>query len=1085
MVDKDAEALSNLLEDETTPQHEFSSTLLQTIRSEPKDNQIAQLIAIAQKNNLLYNYCNSFYVANPYLRLYPELIAYDRFTEAAMLNWAIQVEPADLPAQPIDSKLTTKLQQQDLIDGVFKRMKELSGAPKTPDVVPNFNGEKLLLLDLLALDADQRDQFIIECAISNKLLVTNARTGFLELNPGVNGKCFDFLDVKKAVKTANRLAFPYQRSDNNEVGEDFIVESETLVAPKSAPRSDNTEKTGHSVTNADKSESLQKNRDTAKSITNAKKETIPTNGTIKNVDANNTIPCDVKVTKPNTNQVIPNNVKLANADVHPIPSNVIIKNDKKQVKAFQKAPKGGTPIQTQEKPIANADKKRFDQNVAIPADALKPTSVNKQAFVPAEQPSRRTEKKAAKKAAKMAEAQKPFIRKNSVPAGNIEQQVEADVREATKRMEQLMREYQYTRPDADRGTKNVRKRGARTKHVSLCSDSYETPPQSIMSSLRDIEELVDMHGSTGLGQPPKVYARFMESFENTLNRIRRKLNKYPSIAPPSKVKVQKIERPLPVKDSFKNDLLKLIRWHNCSVNMGENWTSPEDNPAALDAVVHQLVEKEVGKLVEGVIRINAFNISVAYLTSPDTTEDTVIESIFLRQCAMHNDLVQVFAFTKLDPNRSNPSGFVTRIIEKRNDRTVIGRCKISKDKQNFTFMPTTKRVPNMFIDKKAQAASHPSMDLSDQCVYLARIIGWKDEVPVGEVYRLIGLQNELSTSNKAVLIEHKLQAPEFSTSIMDSLPSESFTIPPEEYAQRENLTADYVFTIDPATARDLDDALSVTPLPNGNYKVGVHISDVTYFIPEFSELDEVIREQATSIYLVNTVYHMLPRSLCMTCSLLPGQDKLAFSVFWELTADGEIVSTHFARTVINSCVQLAYSHAQRMIEEPQHQFGVDELPTIRPGFEASTIAEKVRLLHKLATPLRKQRFDRFCLTINQPKITFQLDEESGEPLTFERYQQMDSNWLIEEFMLLANQTVATRIYDSFPDVAILRNHSAPKSSGLEALAGRLQALGFNVDFKTPEATSRTMFRLTHDAKNSETVEAVLTELLTKPMNRAL
>lgn len=1041
LVETDADTFNNLL-DAKPDQPEPSSSLLHSLRLEPTNNRIVKLVLYAQRKYLLYSYCNLFYVANPYLRLYPELIDYGRFVDAAKLNWSIVVEPAALPA--IDSIVRhTKLDQKDSIDDVLKRMKELSVAPapatKSPDSMLHLYGEKLLLLDLLALDSAKRDQFIMECAIAHRLLVTNAKTGFLELNAGINGKCFDFLDVEKAVKTANQP----RKQSNEEDGPDFIVESEELVAPKLLASKNGKQETAVTIQENEKKNSI------------SEKDVSAINKIVEAV-AKKVIPAVVKIAKTEKREAIPD----------------IVKDDAKNKKADKKAV---NPV------VAKATKTSV--NIVVP-----PVPATAKA---AQKASRKAARKEAFLAANNSK-QQPFVHKEPASTSVIHEQVEADLKEATKRMEQLMREYQYSRPDADpvvRGPKAERKRGARTKHVSLCSDSYGygawTPAESIMSSLRDIEDFIDQKGVKGLGPQYIVYQNFIVNFEKTLKRIKRKLYANPTVAPQSKVKLEKNEKPAPVPDSFRNDLQKMLQWHNCPMDLGANWSNPEDNSTAFEAVVQKLVNMNVGKLLEGVVRINAFNVNVAYHTSSESTEDAMIDTILLRQCAMHNDLVEVFVFTKIDQKRSNPSGFVTRILEKRNDRLVIGRCKSTKDKQNLVFVPTTKRVPNVFIDKKAQLEKYPSIQISDDLVYLARITGWKCEIPSGEIYRSIGLHNELATSNEAILIEHKLQVPNFSASIMGSLPNESFTIPPEEYAQRANLTTEYVFTIDPATARDLDDALSVEQLSNGNYKVGVHISDVTYFIPEFSELDEVIREQATSIYLVNTVYHMLPRSLCMTCSLLPGQDKLAFSVFWELTTEGEIISTHFGRTIINSCVQLAYSHAQRMIEESQHQYAVDELPTIREGFEASVIAEKVRLLHKLATPLRKLRFDRFCLTINQPKITFQLDEESGEPLTFERYQQMDSNWLIEEFMLLANQTVATRIYESFPDVSILRNHSAPKQNGLEALAGRLQALGFTVDFKTPEATARTMFRLTHDAKKSEMVEAVLTELLTKPMNRAL
>lgn len=157
-----------------------------------------------------------------------------------------------------------------------------------------------------------------------------------------------------------------------------------------------------------------------------------------------------------------------------------------------------------------------------------------------------------------------------------------------------------------------------------------------------------------------------------------------------------------------------------------------------------------------------------------------------------------------------------------------------------------------------------------------------------------------------------------------------------------------IFTIDPATARDLDDALHVTPLPNGNFEVGVHIADVSYYIQPGTELDIVAKSRATSVYLVHRVIPMLPRLLCENlCSLNPGVDRLAFSVVWELTPEGEIKRQWFGRSVINSAGKLAYGHAQKVIENFEE--GVTEIAAVAsPGHNPRDIATDITYLHSMA-----------------------------------------------------------------------------------------------------------------------------------------
>lgn len=792
-------------------------------------------------------------------------------------------------------------------------------------------------------------------------------------------------------------------------------------------------------------------------------------------------------------------------------------------------------------PLSKAAAKKLLANAAAPALSKKPLPNNTQAAQKTAPLSKNAMKKLLREGLVVTESKsagKTGIANNkpvgATGGGSTHSSIDRDLQNATKCMQSLMVEYKQTRPDCDAASNHSTKSGPHPQHpnqqqqhkrgarggngAAAVDQSAEEYRKTILFALQRIYQQVQSSNAE-LGQlsEPHEYEEFVRTFDRTVIAIQNRLHADPIAA--STVAKPQPGKPQPSKKAQSatatkqpnhqavnntpltfNELVNKLTLtvtnnhkHRCTPFYEPTAKTTADgidqfddprNQVLVDKFVDKLLAAKLGKLVEGDIRINAYNLTQAYITSPETTEDTLVEGVLLRQCAMHSDLVRVFVFdhTERTKDRANRLGFVVRVLEKRNDRIVLGHATPNKNRNYFMLLSTNKRVPALRIAKTPTSDA----EISDQMLYMARLTGWlPDGQPLGEIVRTIGDRSVLATNNEAILLYNKLEVPSFSKTIVDSLPSDTFEIPHDERQRRTDLTGDCIFTIDPATARDLDDALSVRQLPNGNHEVGVHISDVSYFIAENTELDHQIRQQTTSIYLVDNVYHMLPRSLCMTCSLLPGQDKLAFSVFWEMTDSGDVVATRFARTVIRSCVQLSYEHAQRMLDEPDRQWLAEELPQIHGDFTAAQLADCVGRLHRLARPLRERRFQRNCLKIDQPKITFRLNEESGEPMSYERYNQIDSNWLIEEFMLLANQTVAQTIFNAYPECALLRNHSPPKQQGVEMLAAKLEQFNYRIDTSTPEAISVSLYKLLNNNKINASRMAVLCEWLTRPMNRAL
>merc|ERR1712059_84509 len=237
---------------------------------------------------------------------------------------------------------------------------------------------------------------------------------------------------------------------------------------------------------------------------------------------------------------------------------------------------------------------------------------------------------------------------------------------------------------------------------------------------------------------------------------------------------------------------------------------------------------------------------------------------------------------------------------------------------------------------------------------------------------------------------------------------------------------------------------------------------------------------------------MLPRPLCENlCSLNPAEDRLTFTVEWRMNAKAQIVSEYFGRTVIRSCTKLAYEHAQSMIEDPGRDWSSEEnaatLPSITGGYSAATIAGKVNMLQMLALQLRTKREAAGALRLDQPKLCFTLNRETGLPDGYRLHEHRHSNKLIEEFMLLANMAVAHKIYSSFGDIAVLRRHPPYKAAMMEQVVEQLSALGVEIDTSSAGNMASSLDRLKLSEgtpEERETKMAVVPNLCSKPMELA-
>lgn len=508
-----------------------------------------------------------------------------------------------------------------------------------------------------------------------------------------------------------------------------------------------------------------------------------------------------------------------------------------------------------------------------------------------------------------------------------------------------------------------------------------------------------------------------------------------------------------------------------------------------------LEEVELGlknnSLIEGVLRINPKQFQHSYVSSTDRSEqDILINSIKCRNRALEGDIVVVkYIDDDSEVNgeyNKQKQGKVVFIKERIHPRTCIGSLKLMPDKnrQKALFIPRDSRIPRLNIPFTCWPDNfYQEAKSYENTLFLAKIFDWYDtRFALGQIVCNIGQSGDMKTESRAILAQTDLDVTPFGPEVRHLYPRLDYSIPDDEIKIREDCRRLCLFSIDPFNCRDIDDAVSCKLLENGNYEIGVHISDVAHFLNENTLLDEKVAEKATTIYLVEKAYHMLPDELCMLCSLFPGVDKLAFSVFWEITKEAIVVSHRFSKTVIHSCCQLAYDHAQAILEDKQN--AEQNFPETYNGFKYEDIYMTVKILGHLGGIFRRRRFENGALRIDQPKVAFHLNPADGLPDSFWIYESKESHQLIEEFMLLANMTVANRIHNDHPKLAFLRSHPPPSGYMLQQLVKSLKPMGIELEVSSAGDLHKSLLPHVGPNNTNKGKAMVLNMLCAKPMTRA-
>mmetsp|Transcript_6913 Transcript_6913/g.14277 ORF Transcript_6913/g.14277 Transcript_6913/m.14277 type:complete len:760 (+) Transcript_6913:1453-3732(+) len=418
-------------------------------------------------------------------------------------------------------------------------------------------------------------------------------------------------------------------------------------------------------------------------------------------------------------------------------------------------------------------------------------------------------------------------------------------------------------------------------------------------------------------------------------------------------------------------------------------------------------------------------------------------------------------------------GRIVNILHHNPEVHLMGKFHPGKDDAcKLLFQPKDVRYPLGLVkkDKVADLAKRAGKKLNRRFLeghlFVVEYGKWQNGMfPTARSVTFLGKDGDLTAESRGFLLKHNIMDCPFPREVLADLPSPEWCISDLERSSRLDLRHLVIFSIDPETARDLDDALSIEDLPDGIYRVGVHVADVSHFVKEGTSLDEHARKRSTSTYLVDRVIPMLPRALCEDlCSLNPGTERLAFSVFMNMTNQGKILKRWFGRSVIKSRCKLSYKEAQSIIDQ-------DKEPTTRDGGWKEKVKNDIKKLHQLAMHIRSARFENGSLRLRSVQASFQLNER-GQPIGFTAYPIRESNYLIEEFMLLANMSVAQYISSAFPGRSLLRCHLAPKLSAcatLERWAKRW--FDIELEWSSPSAVHHSLARLEHVISHPTIFEA--------------
>ncbi|MFT5595766.1 MAG: ribonuclease R [Flammeovirgaceae bacterium] len=419
--------------------------------------------------------------------------------------------------------------------------------------------------------------------------------------------------------------------------------------------------------------------------------------------------------------------------------------------------------------------------------------------------------------------------------------------------------------------------------------------------------------------------------------------------------------------------------------------------------------------------------------------------------ALHGDTVEIAI---VGSNRGQAEGKVVKVL-KRKTENYVGIIELSTN--HAFFIPTNSRIHvDFFIDKSK------IKDAQNGQKVIVRLLDWQDgeKSPKAEVVTVLGDPGVNEVEMHAILVEFDLPF-EFPESVLNAAEKVDVTISEEEISKRRDFRNHNTFTIDPDDAKDFDDALSINLNDDGTYEVGIHIADVSHYVKPGSELEEEALKRATSVYLVDRVVPMLPEVLSnYVCSLRPNEEKLCMSAVFQISENGKVMNEWFGKTIIESKHRFAYEDAQAIIE------GVDSTHPYK---------DEILRFHNWALQYRKDRISNGALEFSGTEVKFKLDE-NGKPIGVYEKKMQEANKLIEEFMLLANKSVAAFIGKPAKNKEVkpfvYRVHDTPDPEKLFKLKEFVSRLGYKLKSTQPENASFALNDLLKQVKDQPEEDAI-------------
>ena len=489
-------------------------------------------------------------------------------------------------------------------------------------------------------------------------------------------------------------------------------------------------------------------------------------------------------------------------------------------------------------------------------------------------------------------------------------------------------------------------------------------------------------------------------------------------------------------------------------------------------ILHEMVEDDFLQVMEnGHIKLNNHGIILTgTLQRKSNGKNTFIpddgsEPIFIAERnsghAMHGDKVKISLTAKRKGRKVE--GEVIEILERAKE-TFVGTLKVDK---HYAFLLTEDRTlaNDIFIPRDMLKGGKDG----DKAV--VKVTKWPEDAknPIGKVVDILGQAGDNTTEMHAILAEFGLPYV-YPKNVETAAENISDIITPEDYAEREDFREITTFTIDPKDAKDFDDALSIRPLKPGLWEVGVHIADVTHYVKEGSCIDKEAEKRATSVYLVDRTIPMLPERLCnLLCSLRPNEEKLAYSVIFEMNDKAEVKNSRIVKTVIKSDRRFTYEEAQAIIDTGEGEY-----------------KDEILKLNELAQILRQNRMAAGAVDFDRVEVRFEIDEK-GKPISVYFKESKEANKLIEEFMLLANRTVAECIgkvpKNKKAKVFPYRIHDLPDPDKLENLNWFVNRFGYKIrtsGSKTEVSKSlNKLLKEVHGKKEQNLIEMVSLKTMQK------